>query len=78
MGDVTPLEGLMDGHLAAVMSTLRRHGVDCRGNPADLSDLERVANTASGLLGISVFPPDLRVLEQRRGMSGPCPRLPGD
>ena len=35
--------------------------MDCRGNPADL---ERVANTASGLLGISGLSSDLRVLEQ--------------
>lgn len=38
--------------------------MDCRGNPADPQRPERVANTASGLLGISGLSSDLRVLEQ--------------
>lgn len=38
--------------------------MDCRETRQTLSDLERVANTASGLLGISGLSSDLRVLEQ--------------
>lgn len=72
-GAQRPQRGHLDGNDAAGGADdghpqrrcrLRRHGVDCRGDPADPQRHRWVANTASGLLGISGLSSDLRVLEQ--------------
>ncbi|STW13865.1 propionate kinase [Klebsiella pneumoniae subsp. rhinoscleromatis] len=65
---MTPLEGLMMGTRSGDVD-FGAMAWDCRGNPQTLSDLERVANTASGLLGSPVFPPTGGCWS-RRGMEG--------
>ena len=60
---MTPLEGLMMGTRSGDVDFGAMAWIAGETRQT-LSDLERVANTASGLLGISGLSSDLRVLEQ--------------
>ena len=60
---MTPLEGLMMGTRSGDVDFGAMAWIAAETRQT-LSDLERVANTASGLLGISGLSSDLRVLEQ--------------
>ncbi len=60
---MTPLEGLMMGTRCGDVDFGAMAWIACETNQT-LSDLERVVNKESGLLGISGLSSDLRVLER--------------
>ncbi len=69
---MTPLEGLMMGTRSGDVDFGAMAWIAGETRQT-LSDLERVANTASGLLGISGLSSDLRVLEQAWHEAMPAP-----